>query len=312
MAPALLAITANTPTSIGLEVWMERVLERLDRLKPSWNADDVHGLRVALRRCRTMAETLDEVVPNPAWRKLKKASRKLFHALGRLRDIQVERALLKKIGSHSDPFRKYVFRHLSRQEKERRATAEKALDSFDRKSWQKWSRKLYEKAHFFPVESVVFQRIALARLNDAAALYQKAMEKKNDAAWHRTRIGIKRFRYVVENFLPQRYEVWARDLKQMQTLLGDLHDIDILRGNVLAISKKFRPTAVSAWRKELDEQRNKCLRSLIEKTSAQHSPWITWRAGFQWGHPVVAAAPPRTKNRLVAQRTQNFRRHVPE
>ena len=66
----------------GFELWMDRVLERADEAERDWNADAVHDLRVALRRCRTMSEALDEVNPSPGWRKLKKSSRELFHALG--------------------------------------------------------------------------------------------------------------------------------------------------------------------------------------------------------------------------------------
>jgi CHAD domain-containing protein len=292
MAPTISSLGGKVAKSIGLEVWMDRVVERADRIDPEWRAGDIHDLRVALRRCRTMAETLSEVVPDPGWRKLKKASRELFHALGNLRDTQVERALIKKLETPGDPLRKYMLRHLGREEKKQRNAAQKALESFDRKNWRKSSRKLSSKAQFFPVESVVFQRIALAMLNEAAHLYQSAREKKSSVAWHKTRIGIKRFRYVVENFLPQRHEVWAKDLKQMQDLLGDLHDMDVLRGDTRGLSKKFAPAVISASLEKIDAQRKRCLRDFLAKTSGEQSPWIIWRAGFQWGHPVAAAAPP--------------------
>ena len=54
---------------------MKRVLDVADKIRPEWDSDDVHDLRVALRRSRTMAEALSEVNPAPGWRKLKKASR---------------------------------------------------------------------------------------------------------------------------------------------------------------------------------------------------------------------------------------------
>ena len=295
MALALSSLTGYKAKNIGLEVWMNRVLERADRIKPEWKADDIHDLRVAFRRCRTMAETLDQVVPDPGWRKLKKATRELFHALGRLRDVQVKRALIKKIEAPSDSLRKYMVRHLSRQEKKQRSVAEKAFESFDRKSWSKRSGKLSSKAHFSPVESIVFQRIALARLNEAVQLYQQARERKSSAAWHRTRIAIKRFRYVVENFLPQRYEVWAKDLKQMQDLLGELHDMDVLRGDIRRLSTRFSPEIISAWLKKIDARRKKYLEDFLAKTSAEHSSWIIWRAGFQWGHSMAASSPPRRR-----------------
>ena len=40
----------------------------------------------------------------------------------------------------------------------------------------------------FPVGSVVFQRQALMKLNDAVALYHQARKRKSGVAWHRVRI----------------------------------------------------------------------------------------------------------------------------
>src|SRR4029077_3699461 len=217
---------------IGLVFWMERALLKGGEARHGWSADAVHDLRVALRRCRTMADALTEVNPGPGWRKLKKSTRGIFHALGDLRDTQVERSWVKKLGLPGDPVRKHLLTLLSRQQEKHRRSAEQALEGFDRKEWRKWSRKLLAKSHFFPLESVVFQRLALARLNNAVELYQKARKGRSSVAWHRLRIGIKHFRYIVENFLPQRYEVWAEDLKRMQDLLGEVHDLDLLRSEI--------------------------------------------------------------------------------
>src|SRR5580658_3516968 len=89
--------------TLGLEVWMQRVLERAGQTGQTWNADDVHGLRVALRRCRTMADALGEVAPDSAWRKIKKASRGVFRSTGDLRDVQVQRAWIKQLSSPGEP-----------------------------------------------------------------------------------------------------------------------------------------------------------------------------------------------------------------
>jgi CHAD domain-containing protein len=122
--------------------------------------------------------------------------------------------------------------------------------------WRKCSRKLLSKAHFIPLESVVFQRIALAKLNEAVHLYQKARKSRSSAAWHQTRIGIKRFRYVVEDFLPQRYEVWSEDLEQIQDLLGDLHDLDVLRIDIRQQRARFDPAIVTPWIEKIDAERD--------------------------------------------------------
>jgi CHAD domain-containing protein len=274
----------------GLEVWMNEVLKRVDNLRPDWDADDVHDVRVALRRCRTMADTLRGVNPDPGWRKLKKHSKQLFHSLGDLRDTQVERDWVKKLGPVGGAVRKHMLGVLGRREKKCRADAEDAVGAFDRRAWRKLTRKLPDKARFFPLESVVFQREALAKLNEAVALYQKARKHPSSLAWHRTRIGIKRFRYVVENFLPQRYDPWASDLKRMQDLLGDVHDLDVLRADIRKESAKLPAVEVAAWMEKIAAERKVRLDEFRAMTSAKNSPWLVWRAGFHWGHSLIAAA----------------------
>jgi CHAD domain-containing protein len=300
-----MSIAISLPAGItakitGLEVWMNQALEKADELRPDWDSDDVHDVRVALRRCRTMAETLREVNPDPGWRKLKKASKELFHRLGELRDTQVEQEWVEKLGSRGDPVRKRMLQVLSRREKRYRHSAEQALEDFDRKLWRKLLRKLPEKARFFPLESVVFQRQALEEFNNAVALYQKARKSPSSVAWHRTRIGIKRFRYVVENFLPHRYEVWSSDMKQMQDLLGEVHDLDVLRADIRKETPTLAPANVAQWLEKISGERKRRLAEFRLKTSHKDSPWLAWRAGFQWGHALIAAVPPESRTASYA------------
>jgi CHAD domain-containing protein len=273
--------------SIGFGLWMDRVLDRAGKIEPRWNADDIHDLRVALRRSRTMADTLTEVNPAPEWRKIKKAGRNLFHALGDLRDTQVARSWIRKLGTPRDPVRTHLLRLLAQREKKHRKLAGKALQDFDRKNWRKWRRKLDPKARFFPLESVVFQRIALARLGEAFDLYQQARRRRSGVAWHRTRVGIKRFRYVVENFLPLRYATWERDLKRAQDLLGELHDFDMLRALIRRESGKMDPAIVAPWLLKVDSERKARLKQFLQKSSGPHSVWSAWREGFQAVHILL-------------------------
>lgn len=279
---------------------MDRVLEIAPKVEPNWRKAEVHDLRVAFRRCRTMGEALIEVSPSPRWRRIKKVSRKLFHASGDLRDTQVERSWVKKCGPVGDPVRRYMLRLLSCEEKKDRKAAAAALAAFDQKEWKKLKRKLQPKAEFFPSGSVVFQRLAMARLNEAAQLYEEAKRKRSSIAWHRLRIGIKKFRYVVENFLPERYEAWSANLKQMQDHLGDVHDIDVLRGKLRRHASKLDPQALEKWREKLAIERKSILHEFLAKSRGPDSPWIVWRSGFQQGHTLVAASFPRRRIALAA------------
>lgn len=285
-------LPSNNPEKpIGLEVWMGRVLELAERVKGDWDADAVHDLRVALRRCRTMADALDEVNPRPGWRKLKRASRKLFDALGELRDAQVEQTWLKELGLPSDPVRKHMMHLLAYRVRKHREKAEKALERLDRGDWRKWARKLQSEARFFPLESVVFQRLALTKLNEVVELYSRARKGRSRVAWHRLRIGLKHFRYIVENFLPQRYEVWANDLKRMQDLLGEVHDLDVLRTEILRNCADLNPDVVAPWIEKIETERKSRINEFRSMTAESGLVWLTWRAGFQWGHALKPASP---------------------
>jgi CHAD domain-containing protein len=271
---------------------MDRVLKRAQKVRKTWDVDDIHDLRVALRRCRTMADALTDTNPSPGWNKLKKYSKKLFHSLGEVRDVQVEQEWVKKLASAQDASRARILKTLRCREKEQMGEARKGLDVFDRKEWRKLSRKLRGKAAIFPVESVVFQRLALSELNHAVALDQKARKQPSGIAWHRVRIAIKSFRYIVENFLPKHYESWAGDLKEMQDLLGEVHDLDILRTDIRRRFRELDPQSVAEWMARIEGPRKARLEKFLSKTDGKESLWLDWRTGLQGGttlRPVLTA-----------------------
>jgi len=78
-------------------------------------------------------------------------------------------------------------------------------------------------------------------------------------------------------------------------LLGDVHDLDVLRADVRKESSALAPANVAEWLENISAERKRRLAEFRLKTSDKDSPWIVWRAGFQWGHALIAAAPPRTR-----------------
>jgi len=275
---------------IGLDVWMNRVLELAEEVQNGWKPREVHDLRVALRRCRTMADALSEVNPDHGWRGLKKASRELFRALGALRDTQVEQEWLKKLSAPGDPVRQQLLKVLAVSQKEHRVRARRALADFDRKDWRKSVQKLRGRAQFFPLESVVFQRLALTRLNEAAELYERARKGRSRIAWHRLRIGLKGFRYTLENFMPQRYQPWSGDLKCIQDLLGEVHDLDVLRAEIRRQRAKLHEADVLRWYQVIEEARKARQEKFRSVVAGKESLWLVWRAGFQGIHIVQSSA----------------------
>jgi CHAD domain-containing protein len=300
MAHAVSLLAEPSTKRIGLDIWMNRVLELADEVQNGWKSREVHDLRVALRRCRTMADALSEVNPDRGWRELKKVSRKLFHVLGALRDTQVEQEWLKKLSAPGDPVRKHMLKVLAGAQKEHRVKARRALGDFERKDWRKSVQRLRSKAQFFPLDSVVFQRLALTRLNEAAELYERARRGRSRIAWHRLRIGLKGFRYTLENFMPRRYQPWSDDLKHIQDLLGEVHDLDVLRAVIRRQRAKLAEADVLRWFERIEEARRARLEKFRSVIGSKGSLWLIWRAGFQGIHVVqsseAVAAPQRLQS----------------
>ncbi len=260
---------------------MAQVGDLAEKVQHGWRAENVHDLRTAIRRCRTMAEALSEVNPDPGWRKLKKATRKLFRALGELRDTQVKLLWVKKLGPASDVLRKDMKETLELKLSSQRATCEKTLAKFDSKEWRKLSKKLAEKSRFFPLESVVFQRLALARLNESEALYGLASKGRSRVRWHRLRIGLKQFRYTLENFLPGRGAAWFEELKRLQDLLGEVHDLDMLRRQIWRHKPRVDAAHIERWIALIEVRRKRRLAEFVAKVSGVPSLWQSWRHGFR-------------------------------
>ena len=287
MVSTKLSSVPPADAAVGLDLWMERVVERAALVGESWDAKSVHHLRVALRRCRTMAEALSEVNPDSGWRKIKKSSRDLFRALGELRDTQIEREWIKRFAPPGESVRMRMLRLLSKREKSRRNTAQRALKDFGLKEWKKLARRVDRKARLFPSESIVFQRLALAKLAETSELFHRARRTKSGASWHRARIGLKQFRYIVENFLPRRYSSWAPDVKRIQDLLGDIHDLDVLASDLRRNFKGPDNANVSAWLDQIKDQRKTRLAEVIPATSGTASKLLVWQEGLQLAHQLI-------------------------
>ena len=279
----------------GLAFWMSRVLEECDHVGAGFAADPVHDLRVALRRCRSMADGLMAVDPDPAWKEMKKAGKQLFSSLGDLRDVQVMEEWTGKLGSADDTVTTVLLQVLFDREARHRQQAKDALDRFDRKQWKKWTATLSRQSSRVRSGSLIFRHLALERWTAAYDLHRRAMRSRSQVALHSLRIGIKRFRYIVENFLPEHHKRWIADLKDMQDLLGEIHDLDVLWATALQVNAFPNPESQQRWRTRIREERDCRLEAYRSKAVGEHSLWPVWRAELPQGKQVEAGALARLK-----------------
>jgi CHAD domain-containing protein/HD superfamily phosphodiesterase len=300
---------------------MLRVLEECTKVSADFSADPVHDLRVALRRCRSMADGMIAMDPDPGWKSMKKAGKQLFQRLGALRDVQImmewiEKLKLEEISGHSEELAtsnpamsglaisaaeplqnpaRALTRILEGREIQLKREARAALEEFDRKQWRQWSKSLPQRAARIRPGSTVFKHLALERWTTARQLHTAALRNRSQVAFHTLRIGIKRFRYIVENFLPEEHAAWADDLKHMQDLLGEVHDLDVLWA--MAISSHIFPdeAARKSWHERVVEERTRRIDEYREKTTGMASLWDVWRAGLPQGKQIGEIATRRMK-----------------
>jgi CHAD domain-containing protein len=264
----------------GLAYWMDRVLKELEKLRKAPDPDAVHDLRVALRRCRSLAAVMEEVDAHPAWQEMRKTGRKLFRSLGELRDLQVQQDWVKKLSPEGDSLGGRLSVRLAAEEDRLRDAALRKVGKFDGKLWKRLARTLAKRMQLVPLGSPAAECLALERLEEARELHRRALRTDRPKPWHRLRIGLKRFRYAVEGLLPEHYAAWSDGLKRVQDLLGDVHDLDVL-AEIVKDQAAENPSALSgAWAERIEKERTAGMESYRQLALGTASVWNRWRLGL--------------------------------
>jgi len=269
---------------------MERVLKELDEVRSAPEADAVHDLRVALRRCRSLAAVMEEVDPDPAWPEMRKIGRRLFRQLGELRDTQVLEEWVGKLGSEGAAVRQRLAAHLEKLEAGEKEAAQRAAGKFDAKAWKSYERVLGHRARLVAPNSLAAKSLALERLLAARELHLKALRTEKPEPWHELRIGVKRFRYTVEALLPELYESWEENLKRVQDLLGEAHDLDVLAETIARVAGDEPEEVRARWRERIAAERQLRLEEYRELSMGEKRLWQDWKEGLPQGNHLEAAA----------------------
>ncbi len=293
--PAATIPTKRVKKQAGLAFWMQRVLEECDRASVAFAPDPVHDLRVALRRCCSMAGGIAAIDPDPDWKEMKKAGKRLFRRLGELRDVHVMQEWVHLLDSPDDPVTAPLLQTFTAREEQLKLQAVQALSAFDRKQWQRWSRSLPRRMTRFRPGSLIFRHLALERWTEAYNLHRQALRNRSQVGFHRLRVGLKRFRYIVENFLPAQHPAWSDDLKQVQDVLGEVHDLDVLWSAAARANLFPDLEARSRWQKRIGEERARRIETYRKKTLGKDSLWLVWRGQLPDRKQIESAAMLRLK-----------------
>lgn len=202
---------------------------------------------------------------------------------------------LEQKKGEQDPAAKALLQILSTCKEEQKHEAGTALQEFDVKQWRRWSRSLPARAARFRLGSALYKHLALERWTEARKLHSRALRNRSQVALHSLRIGIKRFRYVVENFLPAEHKAWGSDLKEAQDLLGEVHDLDVLWSRAITCHIFQNNDSRRRWHEHILAERGKRIGAYSAKMTGADSRWSVWRRSLPQGKHIQELATRRMK-----------------
>jgi HD superfamily phosphodiesterase len=91
------------------------------------------------------------------------------------------------------------------------------------------------------------------------------------------------------------HKAWAKDLKHMQDLLGEVHDLDVLWAAAESEYVFADDASRKAWHERIAEERAKRIDEYRRKTVGPDSLWNIWRAGLPQGKQIHEFATRRLK-----------------
>jgi hypothetical protein len=205
--------------------------------------------------------------------------------------------LARSLAPPGDPVAAALVELLERRGAAQTSPARAQFEAFAFEEWSLLRQALQPRVLVLPPDSPFFEYLAVRLLGEATAVQRRAVSSKDPAVWHELRKAIKRLRYVVENFLPARAELWINHLKLLQDLLGEAHDLDVLWTTLPEVGPVLDPKAAQRWRGLLGRQRSLRIRSYTRKMSGPRSLWRAWRralpsraAWFSFAGPAIPCA----------------------
>jgi CHAD domain-containing protein len=239
---------------------LERLAYQVGVTLHSPGANNVHDLRVAIRRFEQALLAFRKGLPDREVKRIRRKLKLLKSRAGDIRDCDVAQKILAKC---EETGAAAVRERLAEERKADLPSLSAALRRWGaRRTSAKW------RAALLPIHAHdTFQHNLSKLARKFLAHGDKAAQEKNPAEiLHAFRIEGKKFRYTLELFAPvygPAVQEWLEKLKPMQTALGDVHDAEMAR----EIAGRFDASSkVESWLKARERKKTREFRDLWEKT----------------------------------------------
>lgn len=224
-----------------LQMRFEEVLSLRENALNSADIEGVHEMRVSIRRLRSAMRDFSPLMKSRLLKESKKELKQLASTLGEARDQDVAIAGLEKLlkKTKNTKIKGEIKTKIEKRRSSRQNTQTKLAEILDENSLEKLKKDFSEA-----IDDAVQRNKKDSKLTAQEAgceVISRSMEEFRDLSkslynpfnqleLHQLRIASKRLRYAVELFTVcwnDELQIFAEEVSQMQTFLGEVHDCDI-------------------------------------------------------------------------------------
>lgn len=287
----------------------------------------VHQMRVASRRLRAAIIIFGPVLADARPRRWRRAIRRVTRSLGEARDVDVQIAFVKAFSEKhaaNTRVRPGLDRLLLRQKQQRKKMQASVLESMDRFEASgvldqigRYARKTIAEGRLARVASggdvaKQFGRESVrSRLGELLSYDSYVAQRSCAEQLHQMRIVAKWLRYTMDLFVPvlgNSTKSYIKHTKRLQTLLGDLHDMDVWLVTLPRFIASERDRTVEHFGHARGFGRLRCgLEFMLEKCTAQRNRiyattvnyWGELKADGVWEQLLKICDPPKPHGTLI-------------
>lgn len=276
------------PLAESFESRWKRYEKELKRAQKSFSEESVHDVRVTSRRLLAALDVIETWVQLKRIRSAKKELKRVLKIFSPVRDVHVEQILLRNFPL-SAPAVRLLLDFLKEQERKRIQKARKRIKSVNagatrrmRKTIRKWSGTVT----FAGVPDLNGNLSALARRALTSGFQTvdrlcRAVDRRNMETLHLMRVAFKKYRYMAEFLQPVLPKLTDGTMQQMhdyQTLLGDIHDLEVVIKTTRKFAGKLRRTAPRRMRlgstlRDLRQRKRQLIAEFVRQKDQLNEFW---------------------------------------
>jgi CHAD domain-containing protein len=239
--------------------YLDQIDRARDRLGDASDKDALHDFRVGIRRLRSAVKAYRDALEGSVTGKMRRRLRNLARATNDGRDTEVQLAWLEKQPERLAPDDVPGFFWLAgRLEDRKQKTHDQAVADVVRR-YAKLSGKLRRALGILRIELQTGQgqRLQMFREVTGALMRRQVADVRDELGRikgagdaeqaHRTRIALKRLRYLQEPIARRNRRAGAlvRRFKEAQDLLGEHHDMHVLSSAIAALRTEISTSSFS-------------------------------------------------------------------